>query len=80
MILLGFELGVVMLGKWGLYGEREEWRRRGRGIGIPSLPPVNLTVICLSMYFPRSRMFSFLGLSVLDPWPPRPPSCPPASK
>jgi hypothetical protein len=40
----------------------------------PSLPPLNLTVICLSMYLPRSRMFSFLGLSVCPCWaPPLPP-------
>ena len=48
----------------------------------PSRPPVNLTVISLSMYFPRSRIFSFLGFSRSPPaWvlcaPPRPPPPPP---
>lgn len=31
---------------------------------VPSLPPLNLTLISLSMYFVRSRMFSFLGFSL----------------
>lgn len=31
---------------------------------IPSRPPLNLTMMALSMYLARSRMFSFLGLSV----------------
>src|SRR5687768_12623130 len=45
---------------------------------LPSRPPLNLTVICLSMYFPRSKMFSFFGLSFS--WcccPPAPPPRPP---
>lgn len=42
---------------------------------IPSLPPLNLTVISLSIYLARSRIFSFLGLSLswcCPPWPPPP--------
>ncbi len=51
----------------------------GRSIGegrreegeVPSLPPLNLTLISLSMYFVRSSMFSFFGFSVLVcEWPP----------
>jgi hypothetical protein len=51
---------------------------------VPSRPPLNLTVICLSMYLLRSRMFSFLGRSACPPAPPacappRPPPRPPRS-
>jgi hypothetical protein len=46
-------------------------------VPVTSRPPVNLTQIFLSMYFPKSRIFSFFGRSRSPPeWPPRP-SCPP---
>jgi hypothetical protein len=40
-----------------------------------SLPPLNLTLISLSMYLAKSRIFSFFGRSVCwcPPPPPRPP-------
>lgn len=65
--------------------EREEGRKGEGGEekegGIPSRPPVNFTVMALSIYFPKSRIFSFLGRSLLDVWAPRPPpSWPPISR
>ena len=51
----------------------------GRG-NKPSRPPVNFTVMDLSMYFPRSRMFSFLGRSPGVWAPPLPPSWPPVGQ
>ena len=46
----------------------------------PSRPQLNLTVICLSMYFSKLRIFSFLGFSdcaePAAPPPPRPPRPP----
>jgi hypothetical protein len=55
-------------------GAAGEGRRKGvkNSQHKPSRPPLNLTVIRLSMYFFRSRMFSFLGLSCPDA-PPAPP-------
>lgn len=56
----------------------------GMALRIPSRPPLNLTLICLSMYLARSRIFSFLGRSRSPDWlpppappPPRPPPLPP---
>jgi hypothetical protein len=40
------------------------FRQRRIDAHTPSLPPLNLTVICLSMYLLKSRMFSFRGFSV----------------
>jgi hypothetical protein len=51
---------------------------------LRSLPPLNFTLICLSMYLLRSRIFSFFGRSVCPAAPPacappRPPPRPPRS-
>ena len=42
-----------------------------------SLPPLNLTIISLSIYLARSKMFSFFGFSAPWVWPPAPPLPPP---
>lgn len=53
----------------------------GYKIYAPSRPPLNFTVILLSIYFPKSKIFSFLGLScpccALPPRPGPPPPRPP---
>jgi hypothetical protein len=46
-------------------------------IDSPSRPPLNLTVIRLSMYFPKSRIFSFFGRSAWPAAAPAPPCAPP---
>jgi len=42
---------------------------------VPSLPPLNFTLISLSMYLVKSSIFSFFGLSFSASFPPRPPRC-----
>lgn len=47
--------------------------RQTMGIGAPSRPPLNFTVISLSMYLVKSRIFSFLR-SAAGAAPPPPPA------